>query len=171
MTSPISKDALLERIERERGLWEDLVAEIGEDRMLQPGATGDWSFKDVVAHLNGWRIVTLARLDAACRNGSPAAPPWPASLDADNEDDLDKINDWIYQASRERPLDAVLGEYHQSFQRMHEATAVLTDQELNEVDRYPWLAGYRLADVISGSFGHFHEEHEPILREWLARSS
>jgi len=65
----------------------------------------------------------------------------------------------------------VLGEYHQSFQRMHEATTALTDQELNEVDRYPWLAGYRLADVITGSFGHFHEEHEPILREWLARSS
>jgi len=75
MTSPISKDALLERIERERGLWEDLVAEIGEDRMLQPGATGDWSFKDVVAHLNGWRIVTRPAATAA----RPRRPGRPAS--------------------------------------------------------------------------------------------
>lgn len=68
-----SKAALLELIER--GLWDDMVAEIGENRMLQPGATGDWNFKDVVAHLNGWRIGTLARLAAARDHSDPAAPP------------------------------------------------------------------------------------------------
>ena len=171
MTSSITKAALLERIERERGLWDDLVAEIGENRMLQPGATGDWSFKDVVAHLNGWRIGTLARLAAARDHSDPDAPPWPSNLDEDDEGDVDKINDWIYRANRDRPLGAVLGEYRQSFQRMYDSTAALTDQDLNEVDRYSWLAGYRLADVITASFGHFHEEHEPVLREWLARSS
>jgi len=171
MTSSITKAALLERIERERRLWDDLVAEIGENRMLQPGATGDWSFKDVVAHLNGWRIATLARLAAARDHSDPAAPPWPADLDEDDEGDVDKINDWIYRANRDRLLGAVLGEYHQSFQRMYDSTAALTDQDLNEVDRYSWLAGYRLADVITASFGHFHEEHEPVLREWLARIS
>jgi hypothetical protein len=57
------------------------------------------------------------------------------------------------------------------FSRMYDASAALTDQELNEVERYPWIAGYRLADLIKGSFGHVHEEHEPILRERLTRSS
>ncbi|HNP74253.1 MAG TPA: hypothetical protein PKK15_24250, partial [Kouleothrix sp.] len=71
MTEPLSKAALLELIERERGLWDAMVAEVGEGRMLQPGASGDWSFKDVVAHLNGWRIVTLARLAAARDHGDP----------------------------------------------------------------------------------------------------
>ena len=59
---------------------------------------------------------------------------------------------WIYCANRDRPLGEVLGE-----------------NELNDIDRYPWLAGHRLADVITASFGHFHEEHEPVLRDWLAR--
>jgi hypothetical protein len=61
MTETTSKAALLKQIERERALWDDMVAEIGEERMLQGGATGDWSFKDVVAHLNGWRVKTLTR--------------------------------------------------------------------------------------------------------------
>jgi hypothetical protein len=169
MTEPMSKAALLELIERERGLWDDLVAEIGENRMLQPGATDDWSFKDVVAHLNGWRIRTLSRLAAARNHTDPAAPPWPAGLDEDEEGEPNKINDWIYQANRERPLGEVLGEYRDSFQRMYEAASALNENELNEVDRYPWLAGYRLADVITASFEHFHEEHEPVLRDWLAR--
>jgi hypothetical protein len=169
MTEPGSKAALLELIERERGLWDDLVAEIGEDRMLQPGATGEWSFKDVVAHLNGWRIGTLARLAAARDHSDPAAPPWPADLDEDDEGDVDKINDWIYRANRERPLGEVLGEYRHSFQRMYDATSALSENELNDIDRYPWIAGHRLADLITASFGHFHEEHEPVLRDWLAR--
>ena len=169
MNAATSKDGLLEHIERERALWDELVAEIGEDRMLLSGTSDDWSFKDIVAHLQGWRARTLARLDAARTQSTPAAPPWPAHLDDDNDDDLDKINDWIYQAYRDRSLSEVLGEYRQSFQRMHDAAAALSDQALNEVDHYPWLPGYRLADVITGSFEHFHEEHEPVLRAWLAR--
>lgn len=43
MTEPASKAALLELIERERELWDGRLAELGEERMLQPGATGDWS--------------------------------------------------------------------------------------------------------------------------------
>ena len=169
MTEPRSKAALLELIERERGLWDELLAEIGEERMLQPGATGEWSFKDVVAHLNGWRVKTLARLVAAHDHSDPAAPPWLANLDEDDEGDVDRINDWIYWANRERPLGAVLGAYRHSFQRMYDATSALSENELNDIGRYPWLAGHRLADVITAAFGHFHDEHKPVLRDWLAR--
>jgi hypothetical protein len=82
MTQIPNKTALLEQIERERGIWEQLLAEIGADRMLEPGATGEWRFKDVVAHLNGWRTKTLARLDAA---GHDQPPPWPADLSMDGQ--------------------------------------------------------------------------------------
>ena len=169
MTELRSKAALLELIERERGLWDAMVAEIGESRMLQPGATGDWNVKDVVAHLNGWRILTLARLAAARDHSDPAARPWPSALDADDEGDVDTINDWIYRANCDRPLGEVLGEYRHSFQRMYDATSALSEHALNDIDRYSWIAGHRLADVITASVGHFHEEHEPLLRDWLAR--
>jgi hypothetical protein len=162
-----NKSALLEQIERERAFWDQLLADIGERRMLEPGATDEWSFKDVVAHLNGWRRKTLARLDAAHHGHAPAAPPWPAQLDED--DDVDQINDWIYKANRERPLQEVLGEYSQSFQRMRDAVTALPERDLSEVGRYPWLQNYALANVITDSFGHLHEEHEPVLRAWLAK--
>jgi hypothetical protein len=55
MTETPSKAGLLAQIEREQAFWTQLLAEIGTEHMLQPGAAGDWSFKDVVAHLNGWR--------------------------------------------------------------------------------------------------------------------
>ena len=48
------KEALLAQIEAEHVSWRELLAEIGEERMEQPGPMGDWTFKDLVAHLGGW---------------------------------------------------------------------------------------------------------------------
>jgi len=81
-----------------------------------------------VAHPHGWRIVTLARRGAARNHRIPAAPPWPAHLGHNSEEDLDTINEWIYQAYRDRSL----GECRQSFQRMGDTAAALSEQELNE---------------------------------------
>ncbi len=69
--------------------------------------------KHALNQLNGWRALTLARLDAAGHAQAPAAPPWPKHLDED--DDVDAINAWIYAANRDRPLQAVLDEYQRFF--------------------------------------------------------
>lgn len=167
MTEIPGKSELLEQIDREQAFWEQLVAEIGEQRMHEPGAAGDWTFKDVVGHLNGWRSVTLARLDAARAGRAPAAPPWPAHLSED--DNLDEINAWIYDHYRDQPLAEVLAEYQRSFGQMREAVAALPERDLNEPGRHAWLDGYPLAEVVTNSFGHLHEEHEPALRAWLGR--
>lgn len=165
MAETPGKSELLAQIERERFFWEQLVAEVGEEHMLEPGATGDWTFKDVVAHLNGWRRKTLARLDAARSGQTPVPPPWPAHFN--EEDDVEEINAWIYQANRDRPLQEMLDEYQRSFSAMGEAVSALSERDLTEPGRYEWLEGEPLATVLTASFGHLHEEHEPALRDWL----
>lgn len=169
MTTTINKAALLEQIERERLVWEQLLRAVGEERMEQPGATGAWSFKDVVAHLNGWRVRTLARLHAARTGAEPAPPPWPAGLDEDSESGLTQINAWIERAGRERSLHEVLDEASRSFDRMRDAVLALSDEELSDPGRYPWMGGEPVGAVVGYSFGHFHEEHEPALNGWLDR--
>lgn len=168
MNATMSKAALLDQIERERLVWEQLLRAVGEARMEQPGATGEWSFKDVVAHLNGWRIRTLARL-AAARTGAEPVPPWPADLDEDTEAGLTQINAWIERAGRERSLQEVLGESRRSFDLMHDAVLALSDDELTDPRRYPWMGGEPVGAVIGYAFDHFHEEHEPALSAWLDR--
>lgn len=169
MAETPGKSELLAQIERERAFWAQLVAEVGEEHMLEPGATGDWTFKDVVAHLNGWRRQTLARLEAARSGQTPAPPPWPAHFDDEEEDGVEQINAWIYQSSRDRPLREVLDEYQRSFSAMRDAASALSERDLTEPGRYDWLGGAPLAAVITASFGHLHEEHEQALRDWLDR--
>ena len=173
--STIAQSEVLARIDQERAWWEGLLAEIGEERMEQPGVTGDWTFKDVVAHLSGWQRRTLDRLQAV-RNDQPApASPWPAEFDAidDEDESVQRINDWLYERNRERPLAEILAESRRQWDELREITSALPETTLNDPARFPGLDGESLAQsVMSGSLlSHFHEEHEPSIRTWLDTAS
>lgn len=140
------------------------LASIPRERMTEPGATGPWSVKDVIAHVAAWRDRTLARLEAAAAGQPEPPPPWPAEL---NEDD--PINAWFYEQHRDEPLDAVLARWDASFDRLREVSVALPDKALVEKGYFPWLEGSALIEALQvGFLGHFREEHEPTLRAWLA---
>lgn len=155
---------VLAAIERERAAWEALLAEVGEARMLEPGPMGEWSFKDMTAHLTGWRSRSLQRLEAAAQGKPEPNPPWPANLRSDDE-----INAWIHEVNRERLLGEVIGESRESYARLAEIVQMLPEETLHDQAAFPWLEGESLADAIVGGsfFGHFHDEHEADVRGWL----
>jgi hypothetical protein len=158
----MSKTEMLADLHREQEQWEALLAEIGEARMDQLGVAGEWSIKDIVAHLTGWRRRTVARLQAAQRGEADPSPPWPAHLQTDDE-----INAWLYQTDRDRSVREILRDSRQVFQQLLAAIEAFPEAELLDPHRFPWWDG----DVLSAAalFGHFHEEHEPDMRAWLAR--
>lgn len=160
MSAGSAQAEVLARITRERASWRALVEEVGEERMDEPGPMGDWTLKDLAAHLTGWRERTIARLEAG--SGKEPPTPWPAALADD-----DAINQWIYQRNHERPVRAVLEEADTSYSRLAAAIEALPEASITTPGRFAWLAGESLA--AADLFGHFHEEHEATLRAWLAR--
>jgi hypothetical protein len=132
--------------------------------MEQPGATGDWSFKDVVAHISAWRSHAIEQLTAVRRGQTASSQFWPMGWD--EERDLEKINQWIYEENRDRTLQDVLNESRQQYRHLRELMRALPEEELLTPNRYAWMEGGSLADLAE--FGHLHEEHEPVLRQWLA---
>lgn len=171
MAELTSKAATLDRIEEERKFWDALLAEVGEGRMEQPGVNGDWTFKDMMGHLIGWRVRTIDRLNAGVRDEPPAPPPWPADLGPGDEDEArnDQINAYFYAQNKDRPLADVLAQSRQQFRQMREAVEALSEYDLLTTNRFSWIEGWPLVAVIEGSFGHLHEDHEPDIRSWLDR--
>src|SRR5688500_13115254 len=132
----MSKTTFLAELQREQEQWEALLAQIGESRMDQPGVAGEWSIKDIVAHLTGWRRRTVARLQAGQR-GEPEPPtPWPAHFQTDDE-----INAWIYKTNRDRPVHEVLDDSRQVFQQLVAAIETFPEAELLYPDRFAWMEG------------------------------
>jgi hypothetical protein len=152
---------LIADIEREQRHWRDLVAEVGRERMNEPGPMGEWTFKDLASHLAGWRGRTVARLEALARGATEPPTPWPAELKDD-----DSINAWIRERDRSRSLDAALADYDQSFDRLAAAIGALPDDALMTPGLLPALGEGRLLDA--DFFGHLHKEHEGPVRDWLS---
>lgn len=159
----MEKAEFLNGLQEEYQKWTELLDQIGTARMDQQGVAADWSIKDIVAHLTGWRRRTVARLQAAGRGEPTPPPPWPAHLQTDDE-----INAWIYESNRERSTREILADSDQVFQQLIDAIESLPEEALqNPSSHFPWLEGSPFTPATL--FGHFHEEHEPDMRAWLAR--
>jgi hypothetical protein len=158
----LDKAELIAGLQEEYRSWQALLDRIGPGRMDQPGVAGPWSVKDIVAHLTGWRIRTVARLQAAGRSEPDPPPPWPARLQTDDE-----INAWIYEANHGRSAQEILDESDQVFQQLLAAIQGFPAEILADPQRRPaWLGDQPISAY--DFFAHFHEEHEPDMLAWLA---
>jgi hypothetical protein len=164
MPQEITKAAVLEAIDAEHAYWEALVADVGLERMEDQAFAGGWSFKDIVAHLMGWRMRTVERLEAASRGEPDPPPPWPVNLEEDDE-----INAWIYEREKDRPLPDVLQTASTSFVRLRNAIDALPEEALTDRIWFPWMGGDTIGEPIidRSFFSHLHEEHEPDIRAWI----
>ena len=165
----MQKSELLKWLQDEYQQWEALLEQIGPERMEQSGVNGDWSMKDIVAHLTGWNRWLVARLQAAGRREPEPPPPWPANLQTEDE-----INAWIYESNRRRSVREVLEETHQVFQELLAVIESLPEDvrieqvhQRGRVFHLVWLDDERFP--AGEFFDHFHDDHEPDVRAWLAR--
>jgi hypothetical protein len=158
---------LAAQVEREHQAWRDLVAQVGEDRMTEPGPMGEWSFRDLIVHLLGWRDRTIGRLEAVAA-GQPDPPDrWPADLPGGDDDDT--INDWIQAQGADRSVAELLATADASYGRLAAALAAIPASVLRDPAGIPWLEGEAAVDV--DWLSHYHDEHEASVRAWLASRS
>jgi hypothetical protein len=164
----MKKSDLLDWLQEEHQKWEALLYQIGPTRMDQPGVNGDWSMKDMAAHLTGWNRWLVDRLQVAQGGEPEPPPPWPAHLESEDE-----INAWIYTSNHHHSLRQVLDEMGQVYQRLLDVIQSLPDDtriEWIEPAFYlVWVGDTRF--LASEFYNHFHDDHEPDVRAWLAREA
>jgi hypothetical protein len=165
----MNKAELLNWLQEEYQNWQALLDQIGPARMEQPGVNGDWTMKDLVAHMAYWQPRLTTRILAAQRGEPQPPPPWPAHLQTEDE-----VNAWIYETHRDRPVREVLEDTKQIFQQFLTVIEGLPDDVRVDVIRHNdrtyyllWLGETRFP--AGEFFDHFHDDHEPDVRAWLAR--
>jgi hypothetical protein len=157
----MDKKTLIETLRNTRTEWEALLAEVGEGRMTQLGATGAWSVKDVIAHLTAWERRPLAWLTAVRQGATPVPAPWPSNLSEE------QTNAWIYDANREQSLRDVLDKSRRVHEQFMKELAAIAEEELNVPGRYSWLNGNTFAESIPGNTCEHYQEHSQMIRKWL----
>jgi hypothetical protein len=158
MTGP----RLVEILQTKRAEWNALLAQIGPERMEIPGVVGDWSVKQLVAHLSWYEAAIVEGAEHALSTGTfKRRRPEGVSMD--------EMNARIASESRNRPVTEVLAEADSVFARLLPLIESCPENLLNDPgvlglpqDMVPWMG------VANNSYAHYRE-HEPDLRAWLAR--
>jgi uncharacterized damage-inducible protein DinB len=158
----MDKATFISTLKEARAEWEALLAQIDEACMNQPGATGKWSVKDVIAHV-AWSELEMVPL-LNTHSLADASELWNLSEDERNE--------IVYQQNRDRSLRDVVNEERKAYADMLAAIESLSDEALNDPGRFkgmpqdwiPWR-------IVDGCSSRHYRDHAAQLREWLAHES
>ena len=121
----MNKSMFLDTLRAGRAQWEALLAQVGESRMLQPGVAGEWSVKDIIAHVTWGEREMVGVLHARTLVGSDL---WNLP-----QDDRNAV---VFEENRDRPLQGVLGEAQQVYAQLLEAVEALTEEDLTDPRRF-----------------------------------
>jgi hypothetical protein len=145
-----TKARIVSQLEAERRRLEQNLAGLSPHSMLAPGVIGEWSVKDILAHLADWESRMPVWIEAA-RRGESVEVPEPGLT----WKQVDAANQRVYERHRDRPLDDVLAYFratHGQFMAMVES---MPEEEMLAPGRYAftgkgavygWLAGYAAHD-------------------------
>lgn len=138
------------------------IEPLPDEALEQPGAVGDWSVRDVLAHLAAWEselITGLMRLDQGKK---------PEHLLAATAD-RNAYNARRYEENKGRDLDRVFADFQDARTQLEGWLDEFSERALNDPNRYQALNGQPLWKIISlTSFGH-EAMHITALEAFAAR--
>lgn len=128
--------------------------------MLQSGAAGKWTVKDVLAHISAWEGWMVRWTDMHLRGEAPDVPlPW----------DVERMNAGTFALLKDKPLAEVLEEFHQSYQAALALAESLSEDQLQSTYTDTWPMGPLWTGVAVNTHWHYREHRESI-EAWLRQS-
>lgn len=151
MPRATTKTQLLEDMETEYKALEQLLAGLSSERMIQPGIVGEWSVRDVLAHLLEWQQMVL-RWHAAGLKGKAVAIPAEGLSWAQ----IPELNQRIYEKHCARPLADIQKEFKASHKKMLSTIQGLSEEELFTRGHYAWTKNNTLGTYfVSCTSSHY----------------
>jgi hypothetical protein len=160
------KQHILAALNEELNEWEALLGNLSEAQITSPVLSSDWTIKDIIVHLWAWQQRSIARVEAALLDREPEFPRWHPEYDPEMLEKTDQVNAWIYSAYRDLPWSKVHQDWKEGFQHFLDSAQGISEKDLLDGSKYPWLEGYTLAFILIASYDH-HQEHLEILQAWL----
>jgi hypothetical protein len=151
MPRPQTKALILSESEKEYVALEQFLATLTPEQMLQPGIVGDWSVKDVLAHLHEWHQMVLRWIDASRRGETPHVPG-----EGYKWSQLPALNEQIFRTYADRPLDEIMKLYRDSHAQITQTIEVLDEATMFTPGLYKWMNKNTLGSYfVSATSSHY----------------
>lgn len=157
-TVPQSVAQLVDLVREGRSQWDALLAQVTEEQMVQPGVAGDWTIKDIIAHISWHEREIIGVLGSHALVGSEL---WTLPMDERNAQ--------IFIENEHRSLDDVRAESSEIFPGLCEGLGTLEEEDLTDPGRFPGMPSeWQPWSLIANNTYEHYEQHIPDVRAWLA---
>lgn len=157
----MDKLRLLDLIRMEHAFLRRALAGLAPNELALPGVVGEWSVKDILAHITTWEQRFLKALVVVERG---EVPNWPEA--GYTWDDLDALNERDFRANQDRPLAEVWADFEHSFAELVDKTASMSDAALLTPGYYGWTGEHALWRFLDANAGEHYREHAEQIRRW-----
>jgi len=154
-----TKAELISQVESSRSELVQLLDGISVIDKCRARTCGEWSIKDVMAHITFWERSVSTWYQAGVEGKTVDAPApgfgW---------DQIDQLNQSVYETHQADPLKAVQATFERSFAEVTTLINSMRETELFEKHQYAWLGEFILVElVLNNTVDHYREHHESIL--------
>lgn len=158
----MKKVELLDALESSREMFLEMIDELPDEDFEVPGVIGEWSLKDILAHLTRWEAELVKLLWQASRGHVPSSAHF-------GKIDVDTLNGIWYNEMHSRRLDQILEDFHSVRNQTMRRIEDFSDKDLTDAKRYRWLRGKPLFEWIAADSFKHEGEHAQHLKAWKAR--
>ena len=162
-----SKREFVQRVEKERQTFVELLGTIPRSRYGEGGVWGDgWNIRDLLAHITEWEQMFMGWY----RVGQDGRPPLlPAKGFKWNE--TPRLNRAIWRKHQREPAKRVLAKFDISYQEVLRLILRLSDEELLTPGHFAWTGKYPLTTYFAPNTCSHYRIATKILKRWLKRST
>ena len=160
----MNKQELIGYLEDERAKLEAVLARVKPEQMTQAGVCGQWSVKDIVAHLAVWTSREVTVLFQAERGQKIGY-----GVPDDGANDWANVNGKDYELQKNRPLERILEDFRGAHkQLLKRLTAWQDEAALFQSNKFVGSKG-SLAEKMIGGVGEHDAEHREQIEAWLTK--
>lgn len=160
MPRPVSKISLLQQTDVNYQKLQTEIAKLSPDEQTNLKLVGDWSVKDVLAHLFAWQQMVLDWYHAGKRGENPITPSPKYTWK-----EIPALNEEIFQTYRGHSLADIQQKFLASHQETLTLIESLTDDELFTPKVYEWTKSTTLGSYfISATSSHYDWAYKEIRR-------
>ena len=151
-------NSLITPIQKFWSSWKALYLPITPNQLVRSGIAGNWSLKDIIAHITWHEQEMVGLIQAHALVGSEL---WNLPTD--------ERNAAIYEQTKNQPLEQVLAESEQVHQQLLDALPTLSDEDLIDPSSFPNMPpDWQPWMIIAQNTYEHYEDHMKDVEKWLA---
>jgi hypothetical protein len=154
----MTKDELIKQIEAEWDHLQTALDGLTEEQMHQPGVVGEWSIKDILAHITAWQTRLITTLFKVEKGFTPDT--------TEGGKTVDQMNKKFYREMKDRSFDQVWDDLDSSYHQLLSRLAGWKEKDLFDPKHFKWMKGDPFAVYITGDSYEHYAEHAAQIREW-----